>query len=125
MSMSSHLLRRATRLWKNGQKVQAHKIFETIIYNDRGNEAAWVWYIYTLETNQEKIAALENFLTIFPQHVTATKALANLKEEEKQSVFSKLPRETVQKKTESIPQVKRVPSQKLQPVQQRVSPTAP
>ena len=117
MSMSSHLLERAIKLWKSGQKKQAHKIFETIVFNDRHNEAAWVWYIYTLETNPEKIAALENFLTIFPQHTTGKKALVSLKEQEKPSVLSKLPRETIQKKTESIPQIKLVASPKLQSVQ--------
>ena len=125
MSMSSHLLGRATKLWKIGQKTQAHKIFEAIIYNDRCNESAWVWYIYTLETDKEKIAALENFLTIFPQHATGRKALANLKEEEKQSAFSKLPREIIQKKTESIPQVKLVPSLVVQPVQKPHSTSLP
>lgn len=84
MSMSSHLLERAIALWKIGQKAAAHKIFEGIIYNDRQNEAAWIWYVYTLETNREKIAALETFLSIFPHHVIGEKAHANLMAEELQ-----------------------------------------
>lgn len=108
MSMSSHLLERGARLWKSGQQAQAHKIFETIIYNDRRNEAAWLWFIYTLSTNPEKIAALENFLTIFPGHPTGTKALLRLKQEEKQRVSLKAAVPTVQKKRESIPQVRGV-----------------
>ena len=66
MSMSSHLLKRAIALWKSGEKTQARKIVETILYNDRENERAWVSYIFTRETNGEKIAALESFLDIFP-----------------------------------------------------------
>ncbi len=64
MSMSTHLLECATGLWKSGKEIEAHKLFETVIYNDRRNKGAWIWYIYTLGTNQEKTAALENFLTI-------------------------------------------------------------
>jgi len=123
--MSSHLLERARGLLKSGQKIEARKIFETVIYNDRCNETAWVWYIYTLESNKEKIAALEDFLTIFPQHATGRQALANLNEEEKQSAFSKLPNEIIPKKTESIPQVRLVPSQTLQPVQKPRSTSVP
>jgi hypothetical protein len=35
MSMSAHLLKRAVELWKSGQRIQARKIFETIVYNAR------------------------------------------------------------------------------------------
>lgn len=121
MSMSSRLLKRAIGLWKSGQPVQARIIFEAIIYNDRQNEAAWIWYIYTLETNREKIAALENFLNIFPDHVTGKKALANLKEEEKQHAALKPPAQQVPKKLEGVPQVKLVPV--LQSPSARQSPT--
>jgi hypothetical protein len=82
MSMSSHLTKRGIALWKSGKKTEARKIFETIIHNDKANETAWVWYIYALETNAEKIAALTNFLTIFPQHTTARRALVSLQEDE-------------------------------------------
>ncbi|HET9587761.1 MAG TPA: hypothetical protein VFO91_03135 [Anaerolineales bacterium] len=81
MTMSSHLLRRAIALWNSGQKAQARRILEAIVYNDRGNESAWIWYIYSLESNQEKIAALERFLSNFPHHTTGRKALATLKTE--------------------------------------------
>jgi hypothetical protein len=94
--MSSHLLERATALWKSGQKLQAHKLFEAIIYNDRCNEAAWIWYIYTLETQAEKISALENFLVIFPQHTTGKKALASLKQNDRQQLISTPPVEPVE-----------------------------
>jgi FtsZ-binding cell division protein ZapB len=82
MSMSSHLLKRAVELWKSGQKLQARKVFETIVHNDRQNESAWIWYIYSLETEAEKIASLETFLSIFPQHALGRKALATLKAQE-------------------------------------------
>lgn len=110
MSMSSHLLKRAIGLWESGQKSQSHRLLETIIYNDRCNEAAWVWYIYTSENDKEKVAALENFLTIFPQHAMARKALASLQREIPQSVPARPTTEIIQRKRESLPSLKPVPS---------------
>ena len=84
MSMSSHLQGRAIALLKSGQREDAQAIFETILSKDNCNEAAWVWYIDTMETNGEKIAALETFLNIFPNHKIGKKALQNLRAEETQ-----------------------------------------
>ena len=79
MSMSTHLLDRGIALWNEGQKEQARKIFETIVQNDMFNDNAWLWYIYSLDTKVEKIAALEEFLALFPKHAVGKKALAALK----------------------------------------------
>lgn len=84
MSMSSHLLKRAVQLWNSQQKEQARKIFVTIVRNDRQNEAAWIWYIYSLESDSERIAGLETFLSIFPNHAVGRRALAALKVRETQ-----------------------------------------
>ena len=79
MLVTSNLLRRGVALWKNGEKNQAREIFKTIVYNDRNNESAWFWYIYTLESNLEKISALESFLNIFPENHKAKLALEELR----------------------------------------------
>ena len=80
MSASSHLLERAISFQKKGRILEARKILAAIIYNDRRNENAWLWYIYTAETDQEKIVVLENFLQIFPEHSAGKKALATLRD---------------------------------------------
>src|SRR5512133_3890008 len=72
-------------LSNRGQKLEAHKIFESLIDEDRCNQSAWNGYIDTLDGGQEKIAALEEFLTIFPQNIKAQKELASLRMQEKQS----------------------------------------
>ena len=109
MSISSHLLERAIRLWKSGEKQQARQILQAIIYNDRHNEAAWIWYVYSRETNTEKTAALESFLEIFPGHELAVKALGALQAEERQPLAvsgqaeaGSLPVETVDRRTLTV-----------------------
>jgi hypothetical protein len=123
--MSSHLLERAVRLWKSGQIIPARQILTAIIYNDRRNEAAWTWYIYTLDTNQEKIAALETFLNIFPQHTTAIKALATLRAQTGRSSILKTPVEVHPTKDEDHPGVKPLAIQESRPVLKPPSSGAP
>jgi hypothetical protein len=66
MSMSYDLLQLGIALSQSGRKQEANEIFGTLIHNDRFNETAWIWFIFTLETDPEKIAGLEEFLTVFP-----------------------------------------------------------
>lgn len=122
MSMSSHLLQRGTALWKSGRKDEARKIFETIIHNDSRNETAWVWHIYSLETDPQKIAALKNFLVIFPRHATAQKALARL---EAKQAPPKPPEETRAGKAETIPPVRLAPAQEVHPVKKTPASSLP
>jgi len=68
MSMSSHFTRTRNSIIEKWPKGGCTSYFETILSKDNCNEAAWVWYIDTMETNGEKIAALETFLNIFPNH---------------------------------------------------------
>lgn len=120
MSMPSHLLERGISFWKNGQKKQARKIFEAIIYNDRQNDIAWIWYVYSLDTNKEKIAALENFLNIFPNHSVGKKALAKLKADgTQQDVIASNTGEKAQKNNRSY-QESSIPIGGVQPTQQSI-----
>lgn len=126
MSMSSHLLERGISFWKNGQKEQARKIFNTIIYNDRQDDTAWIWYIYSLNTNKEKIAALETFLTIFPNHSVGKNALEKLKTENSiQRSLSNNARAKVSNKTTNIDEVRSLPVKEGNQSQQAKSRSIP
>lgn len=123
MSMSSHLLQRGIAFWKSGDKKQARTIFKTIIYNDDGNESAWFWYVYALETNKEKIAALETFLASAPGNEMATKALATLRSQQTdiaETEQATLPVEAapIQDKPAEIHTIIR-PAQTIRPVAQK------
>jgi hypothetical protein len=82
--MTSHLLQRGMALWKQGKQEEARTIFQAVIRNDRANESAWLWHIYSLETGGEKIAALEEFLKIAPENEKARMALEELRAEERE-----------------------------------------
>ncbi|MBI5944128.1 MAG: hypothetical protein HY864_07150 [Chloroflexi bacterium] len=81
MSLSEQRMEHGIALWKKDQRAEARKIFDSIVKSDMRNEAAWVWYIYSLETNTEKIEALKIFLSLFPGHMIGIKALENLRKE--------------------------------------------
>jgi hypothetical protein len=116
MSMSYDLLQLGIALSQSGRKQEANEIFGTLIHNDRFNETAWIWFIFTLETDPEKIAGLEEFLTVFPDHTTARKALATLREEAKPSMSHPQPIENAQGKAMGIPPTGLVPVREVQPV---------
>ncbi len=79
MPMSSHLLERGIALSKSGQKAQARRIFHVLVQNDQCNQSAWNWYLDSLDTDQDKLAALETYVTVFPEQRTARKALETLR----------------------------------------------
>jgi len=121
MSMSDQLLELGIALSKSGSKRDANEIFETLLHTDRSNEAAWIWYIYTLETDQEQIAALEEFLTVFPNHSTARRALASLRKQARKTMTPPQPIEIGQRQARAFPPARPIPVTSLQQV--RKSPT--
>jgi hypothetical protein len=64
--MSTRLLQRGKSLAQSGQTKEARKIFETLIQQDCYDDAAWREYISCLETRQEKVEALQEYVTLFP-----------------------------------------------------------
>ncbi len=80
MSMSSRLLQRGISLLQSGRKEEARTIFEALLQQDRGDEAAWRQYLACLEDRQEKVAALQEFVTLFPQDAPARARLIFLQE---------------------------------------------
>ncbi len=103
-------------LWKKGQKTEARLVFNTIIKNDRRNENAWVWYIYSLETVGEKIAVLENFLRMFPNHKAGVKALENLRMEGGQNAPIQTHQKPNSQKNRKVDQAVRRPLQSTRTV---------
>ena len=81
MSMSTPVMERGIELWRTGQREEARNIFAASVKKDRQNETAWIWHIFCQETAAQKIAALETFTSIFPNHTVALKALETLKRE--------------------------------------------
>ncbi|MEI7849293.1 MAG: hypothetical protein WCK35_26075 [Chloroflexota bacterium] len=77
--MSSRMLERGIVLWKSDQKEPARLIFKAITRNDPTDETAWIWFIYTIEGNAEKISALESFLQIAPDNKKALITLEKLR----------------------------------------------
>jgi len=123
--MSSHLLERAISFWKSGQKEQARKIFEALVHNDKYNDAAWIWYIYSLNTDREKIAALGTFLGIFPDHAIGKKALTELKAKNADSSFAFAETGTKSHILASLPQAKFSPPKSVQPTQKQTPVSLP
>ena len=103
-------------LWKKGQKTEARLVFNTIIKNDRRNENAWIWYIYSLETVGEKIAVLENFLRMFPNHKVGVKALENLRMDGRQNVPIQTHQKPNPQKNRKVDQAARRPLQSTRTV---------
>jgi hypothetical protein len=114
--MSDDLLQLGIALSQSGRRLEANELFKTLIHTDRFNESAWIWYIFTLETDPEKIAGLQEFLTIFPDHITAGKALATLREQARPSKSHPQPIEAAQWKAMAIPPTGPVTVREVQPV---------
>ncbi len=83
MPMDSRLLQRGVTLWKSGARESARAVFKAVIRNQPGDENAWFWYIYSLESDAEKITALEAFLDIQPANQKARRAFENLRSRQK------------------------------------------
>jgi hypothetical protein len=121
--MLTYEMEHGIALWKKGQKTEARLVFNTIIKNDRQNEKAWIWYIYCLETAGEKIAVLENFLRMFPNHKAALHALENLRMSGGQNVPVQTQQKHQSQKNRNVNQSTRRPLQSAHVVQRsRVSP---
>ena len=57
--MSSQDIRQAVLLIKAGRRSEAQKLLKALLERDLNNIHAWVWYVETLPTVQQKIRALE------------------------------------------------------------------
>jgi len=57
--LSEENIRQAVLLIKAGRKAEAQKLLKVLLERDLNNIHAWVWYVETLPTVQQKIRALE------------------------------------------------------------------
>ena len=78
MSIASELIARAVDLSRAGRKVEARSLLQEALLQEPANERAWLWYVDTFQTAEERIKALRGMLTLLPNHPTATRALAAL-----------------------------------------------
>lgn len=78
MSIASELIARAVDLSRVGRKVEARGLLQEALLQEPANERAWLWYVDTFQTAEERIKALRGMLTFLPNHPTATRALATL-----------------------------------------------
>jgi ribosomal protein L40E len=77
--LSENDLRQAILLIKSGNKTEAQKILKSILETDLSNIHAWVWYVETLPTINQKIRALELCLKYNPGNERVEKGLAVLR----------------------------------------------
>jgi len=61
------LLKRAIELSRAGDRRPAREILAHVIRTNPGNELAWLWYAYNLETNGERVRVLEECLRHNPE----------------------------------------------------------
>jgi len=71
-------LTQAIAAYKSGRKAQARQLLEQIIQQDGSHEAAWLWLSGTVETDEERLACLEQVLVINPHNEVARRGLTHL-----------------------------------------------
>jgi len=77
--LSENELRQAILLIKTGNKVEAQKLLKSLLETDLQNIHAWVWYVETLPSLNQKIRALELCLKYNPGNERVEKGLSVLK----------------------------------------------
>ena len=79
MASTDDLLQKGIHAAKDNRIVEARSILKQVIALDPRNEMAWLWLSGTVETDKQRIACLENVLTINPNNQIAQKGLSVLK----------------------------------------------
>lgn len=72
------LLNQAIVALKTGDKTEARRLLGNALALDSENETAWLWLSGAVETREERIACLENVLSIDPDNEPARRGLARL-----------------------------------------------
>jgi hypothetical protein len=89
--LSENDLRQAILLIKTGNKTEAQKLLKSILERDLNNIHAWVWYVETLPTINQKIRALELCLRYNPGNERVEKGLSVLRNYLSQASFQQEP----------------------------------
>ena len=85
--MSSELFDRASALLQNGKKGEARSLIMQILRTNPKNESAWLSLAETLETDSERIEALELCLKSSPDSQAAKQTLRLLRSQHRESEF--------------------------------------
>ncbi len=83
--MSAQKLREAIVAARQQDKQRARDLLWMVIHEEPQNELAWLWLATVLDNLDERIAALENALTINPQREKTRAYLAKLKTAQKEA----------------------------------------
>lgn len=76
--MTNELLRQAIRAAQAGRREEARTLFLQLVAQDERQELAWLWLVDLVDDVEDQIIALENVLTLNPQHQPARQRLAAL-----------------------------------------------
>src|SRR3990172_11746531 len=76
--MSASPLSQAIELIKAEKKAEAQKLLEPLLEAEPRNVTAWMWYVDTWPTPEQKIKALELCLQYNPDNALVKRALATL-----------------------------------------------
>lgn len=88
MPMTKHLFKRAIQLARDGQIEAARSLLEIVVRQEPNNENAWLWYVDTFESHEDRIRALERMQIDNPGNVRAQRILQKLRAEPKNTVSS-------------------------------------
>lgn len=113
MSTTNELLREGIRAAKSGQIEKARQILKRVIEREPRNAMAWLWLSGVLETDEQRIACLENVLAINPANQAAQRGLQALRQ--KAVTIEPLPKEAIAVPTPTAPAVSRPQAKKSGP----------
>jgi hypothetical protein len=89
--VSATPLSRAIQLIKAGQRAEAQKLLEPILQAEPRNVTAWMWYVDTWPTPEQKIEALELCLQYNPGNALVKRALATLQAQQPSAPSASIP----------------------------------
>lgn len=72
------MLNQAVAAFKAGRKTEARQLLGKVLALDSENEMAWLWLSGAVDTREERIACLENVLSINPDNNAARRGLESL-----------------------------------------------
>jgi hypothetical protein len=82
--MISDQLKQAIQLIRSGKKMEARQILKRVLVNDPTNDTAWLWFVDTLPTDEDRCIALEGLQKINPESKVARIGLAEYRRKQQQ-----------------------------------------
>lgn len=85
---SSDIFRKAVKLAKSGQKIEARNLLLELVEDNPKHELAWIWLSQLVDDPEDRIIALENALTINPNRPETAVRLEKLRQKQAASLNS-------------------------------------